>query len=704
MKETTHSETIPLEDRDTETWTRNNREVVRLGLDWFRLLLESYIQFLRSGLPEKKEASGHTVMSDLAADWLLGSLERKKQFSISADVHSARERFDAARAKMKEAETPSALDHLSACFNLAPFDEDVLVLALGPFTEAGFGPLFGYAHDRLNLTQGTPYLALSLFAQGNDEAAALAYKRFSPRAPLRRFALVETDGESLGVLSPFRIGERVGRLLLGDEYCEPSVEALLTVIAPGHCPSRHEGELGRLARTMQNGGLNAGMILGPKRSGRHVAAVKLAGLFGLQAVELKTREMPQDPAQRRAQFARLSREAVLGQTAVVIDLSARDQAVSEENRQAAFRVAEDALRYLESLVLVIADEHPDLPDGLPCVHLKSLATEDRVEVWSRELKRAEGEDGREIETLSEHFVLGPGEIASLCRGLHAAESPDLWQSCMEVAGRGLDHLAEKIESRYTWEDLLLPQEVMHDLKAIAAQVRYRPQVYGHGGFGKRLVRGRGVSALFAGPSGVGKTMAAEVIANELGLGLYKVDLSSVISKYIGETEKNLKRVFDSAEAGGAVLFFDEADALFGKRSEVKDSHDRYANIEVSYLLQRMETYSGLSILATNMKNHLDVAFLRRLRFVIDIPFPDASLRQAIWKRAFPEETATRDLDYTRLGRLELAGGNIVVIAVNAAFLAAADGTAVTMQHIARAARSEMRKLDQELRLDWVEGV
>ena len=153
-----------------------------------------------------------------------------------------------------------------------------------------------------------------------------------------------------------------------------------------------------------------------------------------------------------------------------------------------------------------------------------------------------------------------------------------------------------------------------------------------------------------------------------------------------------------------MLFFDEADALFGKRSEVKDSHDRYANIEVSYLLQRMETYSGLSILATNMKNHLDVAFLRRLRFVIDIPFPDASLRQAIWKRAFPEETATRDLDYTRLGRLELAGGNIVVIAVNAAFLAAADGTAVTMQHIARAARSEMRKLDQELRLDWVEGV
>jgi SpoVK/Ycf46/Vps4 family AAA+-type ATPase len=198
-------------------------------------------------------------------------------------------------------------------------------------------------------------------------------------------------------------------------------------------------------------------------------------------------------------------------------------------------------------------------------------------------------------------------------------------------------------------------------------------------------------------------MAAEVIAKELSLDLCRIDLSGVISKYIGETERNLRRVFDAAEAGGAVLFFDEADALFGKRSEVKDSHDRYANIEVSYLLQRMEAYRGLAILATNLKGHLDAAFLRRLRYVIDIPFPDARNRRLIWQKAFPPETAVEGLDYDMLARLEIAGGNIMVVAINAAFLAAADGAPVGMGHIARASRAEYRKLDKEFRIPWAEG-
>jgi SpoVK/Ycf46/Vps4 family AAA+-type ATPase len=262
---------------------------------------------------------------------------------------------------------------------------------------------------------------------------------------------------------------------------------------------------------------------------------------------------------------------------------------------------------------------------------------------------------------------------------------------------------ERVEPRFGWEDIVLPEDVIHDLKAIVAQVRYRAEVYSRGGFGKKLIRGRGVTALFAGPSGVGKTMAAEVIARELSLDLCRIDLSGVVSKYIGETERNLKRVFDAAEASGAVLCFDEADALFGKRSEVKDSHDRYANIEISYLLQRMEAYTGLAILATNLKGHLDAAFFRRLRYVIDIPFPDAKLRRLIWQRAFPSETAVRNLNFDALARLEIPGGNIVVVAVNAAFLAAADGSPVDMTHVARAAQAEFRKLDKELRLPWADG-
>ena len=213
-----------------------------------------------------------------------------------------------------------------------------------------------------------------------------------------------------------------------------------------------------------------------------------------------------------------------------------------------------------------------------------------------------------------------------------------------------------------------------------------------------------MTALFAGPSGAGKTMAAEVIAADLDLDLYRIDLSGLVSKYIGETEKNLRRVFEAAEGAGAVLFFDEADALFGKRTEVKDSHDRYANIEVSYLLQRMESYSGFSVLATNLKSHLDQAFLRRLRFVIDFPPPDVAARRGIWRRAFPPEAPLDRIDFDALSRLEVTGGNIAVIAVNAAFLAASEGAPIGMAHIARAAQAEFRKLDKEFRRIGVGGI
>jgi SpoVK/Ycf46/Vps4 family AAA+-type ATPase len=194
-----------------------------------------------------------------------------------------------------------------------------------------------------------------------------------------------------------------------------------------------------------------------------------------------------------------------------------------------------------------------------------------------------------------------------------------------------------------------------------------------------------------------------VLANELALDLYKIDLSQVVSKYIGETEKNLRRVFDAAEAGGAILLFDEADALFGKRSEVKDSHDRYANIEVSYLLQRMEAYRGLAILTTNMKNALDPAFLRRIRFVVHFPFPDASQRMAIWQRIFPPQTPTQNLDAEKLAQLNVAGGNIRNIALAAAFLAAEEESPVTMRHLLQAARSEYLKIEKTLTAEEVRG-
>jgi SpoVK/Ycf46/Vps4 family AAA+-type ATPase len=247
-----------------------------------------------------------------------------------------------------------------------------------------------------------------------------------------------------------------------------------------------------------------------------------------------------------------------------------------------------------------------------------------------------------------------------------------------------------------WDDLVLPEHEQSVLRQVADQVAHRSRVYEGWGFGEKMSRGLGISVLFAGESGTGKTMAAEVVANHLRLNLYRIDLSAVVSKYIGETEKNLRRLFDAAEDGCAILFFDEADALFGKRSEVKDSHDRYANIEINYLLQRMEAYRGLAILATNMKSALDQAFLRRLRFVINFPFPAVAQRKAIWQKAFPAALPKDALDFDRLARLNMTGGNIHNVALNAAFLAARAGLPLGMPHILEAARSEFRKLDRPI--------
>jgi hypothetical protein len=272
----------------------------------------------------------------------------------------------------------------------------------------------------------------------------------------------------------------------------------------------------------------------------------------------------------------------------------------------------------------------------------------------------------------------------------------LWDACRTQARTQVADLAQRIEPVATWDDLVLPRaqrQVLHD---IAQQVRERTTVYQRWGFAARSARGLGITALFAGPSGTGKTMAAEVLANELRLDLYCIDLSSVVSKYIGETEKNLRRLFDAAEEGGAILLFDEADALFGKRTEVKDSHDRYANIEVSYLLQRMEAYRGLAILTSNLKSGLDAAFMRRLRFVVQFPFPDADQRAEIWRRVFPGATPVAALDHAKLARLNVAGGNIRTIALNAAFIAAGNDQPVSMPHLFHAASAEYVKLERAL--------
>ncbi len=276
----------------------------------------------------------------------------------------------------------------------------------------------------------------------------------------------------------------------------------------------------------------------------------------------------------------------------------------------------------------------------------------------------------------------------------AIDEADLFSAARAHSSPGLASLARKITPRYVWTDIVLPPDQLGILREIVATVRSRPIVLNDWGVGQKLVPSAGITMLFAGPPGTGKTMAAEVIAAELGLDLYKIDLSTIVSKYIGETEKNLERIFTEAQSSNAILFFDEADAIFGKRSEVKDAHDRYANIEISYLLQRMEAYDGVTILATNLRANLDDAFTRRLQFALDFPFPEEADRLRIWQTLFPPDVPREiDLDFALLARrFKLAGGNIRNIIVSAAYLAAANGGIVAMDHLLHGARREMQKM------------
>jgi SpoVK/Ycf46/Vps4 family AAA+-type ATPase len=330
----------------------------------------------------------------------------------------------------------------------------------------------------------------------------------------------------------------------------------------------------------------------------------------------------------------------------------------------------------------------------------------RQQVWEREIDTVfNAQNGTDINALANQFVLTGGQIHDAVRSARddlrlrgkSGALPctaDLFAAARTQSLRDLRSLAQRIEPVYSWDDLVLPLATLAQLREVSAALKNRHVVYTRCGFEEKLSLGKGLKALFAGESGTGKTMTAEVMARELGLDLYKIDLSTVVSKYIGETEKNLDRIFRAAQSSNAIIFFDEADALFGKRSEVKDAHDRYANIEVAYLLQKIEEYDGFVILATNLILNVDDAFKRRMNYTVEFPFPDEHHCELLWRGMFPPETPlAEDLDFTFLGcQFPMSGGNIKNAAVAAAFLAAAEDSTVQMRHLIQSVAREWQKL------------
>ena len=693
-------------------WADANRLFLEVGLRRIRLLLALRIRWLRArwagfaavGLEADVEAA---ELRDRQVDRVLAGEERDAFLRflhadpegrrIQGEIDFLREETNRLRAELANRGWAPALDQLIERLGLSELDGDVLLLALSRHLDPALGQVMAYVQDDLTRPCPTAHLALQLLAPDDPDPLAAAHS-FESHAPLLRYRLIEPAGDG-PVTDGFRIGLRAAGFIQGFNSTDPRLARCIEDAMRLPLTAAQE-ELVRKVVQWAGSALVGGTwprlnLVGPRGHGAEAAAAKICddlGL-GLMRIDLETLvALDADP------ISLLERETALLGSAIYLELEPAELADTRPPLTAHF---ERLLVGLRALVFVGSETLFETRLPLLYLPLPRPQRRDQPELWRRALGQAELADG-ELLPLVEQFDLGPGEIARLATltrartrveegGERAVGSAQLWETCRETLRRGMDGLAQRISSAFERSDLVLGTDAHHLLDEIRDQVRHRKRVYSEWGFGRKLSRGRGITALFSGPSGTGKTMAAEALASELDLDAYRVDLSSVVSKYIGETEKNLRRVFDAAERAGVVLFFDEADALFGKRSEVKDSHDRYANIAIDYLLQRMEEYSGLAILATNLRSHLDQAFLRRLRFVVEFAFPDADRRREIWRRCLPLEAPLGDIDFDQLCRLKIAGGNIRNITLNAAFLAAAEGTPLGMSQLMRAAANEYTK-------------
>lgn len=588
--------------------------------------------------------------------------------------------------------SPPALLSICRAFGLTEFERDLLVLCAGVELSASLAQLCAVAQG--NSQQPYPTFSLALAALPNAHWDAI-----TPVRPLRCWHLIELGQSDSLTQRRLRIDERVLHYLNGISYLDDRLRGLVQLVAvEAELPRSHQQIATEIAEFWSREADISPVLqlCGDELDGKAAVAAAACAQLDLQLHCLRAVDIPTAVADRDT-FARLwEREAILSQTALLIDCDDLDPSTQ--------RTVLPLLESLHSLVMVMGREPLAIrnrPNLRFDIHKPSLTEQHHL--WQNSLGDLSSDLNGHLETLIGQFNLSAPTIRSIGTQFKSQNSelkiqpPEhLWETCRLQARTRLDNLAQRIPPAAQWEDLVLPDSQRQTLREITSQVKQRTTVYQTWEFAVRGANGLGISALFAGASGTGKTMAAEVLAQELKLDLYRIDLSQVVSKYIGETEKNLRRVFDAAEAGGAILLFDEADALFGKRSDVKDSHDRYANIEVSYLLQRMEAYRGLAILTTNLRGAIDTAFLRRIRFVVQFPFPDVPERMEIWRRMFPPKLPIEGLNFHKLAQLNVAGGNIRTIALNAAFLAAEAGEPVQMKHLLRAAQREYTKLDKTL--------
>jgi AAA+ superfamily predicted ATPase len=579
-----------------------------------------------------------------------------------------------------------ALEQLVANFDLSPFERDLLLLAAGVEMDSELATLASEA-------SGSPQRAFATFGLALSRLPEPHWSALTPVRPLRRFRLLELKDEQALTTSRLSVDERVLHYIAGVNYLDPRLRPLLRQAQP---PLALATEHARGIEAIRGAldGRDASdvriQLTGDDPAGQRDVAWFVASGLGFELHCLSSADIPSAPHELDALATLWQREAALLGSSLLVECEPSSATALVT------RLTERAL----GLVFVSMREPLSLGRGTLQFAIEKPGASDQKALWQAALGPSAASLNGALDSVSTQFRLSAEAIVRTSETLRDTLGSDpaparaLWRACRGSVRTRLDDLAQRVKGQSTWEDLILPEAQKAALRQIAAHVRQRLHVHERWGFAEKGTRGLGIAALFHGESGTGKTMAAEIVANELHLDLYRIDLASTVSKYIGETEKNLSKIFDAAEEGGAVLLFDEADALFGKRSEVKDSRDRYANIEVGYLLQRVEAYRGLAILTTNSRSALDAAFTRRLRFIVQFPFPDRAQREHIWRRVFPAATPVQGLDYEKLARLDVPGGSIRNIALNAAFLAADAGEVVAMRHLLQAAHAEAAKRER----------
>jgi AAA+ superfamily predicted ATPase len=696
----------------------SGREHLAEELLWLNLLLVQAVVRFRAVRHQPPEGYQGLYVADAQIDRVLAE-------ALSGPTDPGREALDAetlprvaaqrAHIDRRLAATPAGgppLRRMAERAGLADFDRALLVVTAAPDLDGHYELLYAYLQDDLTRRRPTAGLVCSLLCPPEDRWDCR--RRLAPDAPLLRYGLVHVDPEPPYLSRSLRVADRVV-----DELAEvPSAGRLdgltLRPSAGGRLdqlqvPPELRQRLGSLAAAWSSPAGRRGPPVvafeGLHGTEREAAAAGLAAAVGRPLLELRLPSLL-GTTPPTGWVTAVVREAVLQEALLLV--TGAELLAGDEPRAGELRHALAPLLEVPPVpVMVCCEAAAQLGRHLPRVRLLAVrfpmpSATDRLALW----RRAAAAQGlatadADLAEVASQFLVTSDQIDDAVAVAGHLATPDgsvglaeLQEAARAQSRHGLSALARRVDPRFTWDDIVLPEATRRQLQEIVVTLRQRHLVQDRWGFGRRLTRGEGLNVLFSGPSGTGKTMAAEVLARQLGLDLYAIDLATVVSKYIGETEKNLKRIFEEARATNAILFFDEADALFGKRSEVRDSHDRYANIEIAYLLQLMEQYEGMAILATNLGENLDEAFTRRMHHVVEYPFPDEQARARIWRLVFPGEAPVAgDVDYAGLAsRFELTGGHIKGAALAAANLAAGDGGVITMAHVGLGVAREYQKL------------